>query len=77
MHLKASAHSSFPVELIMDGKIMKKNLDENGVSEEWLMGLLRHKGKELSDIFYAVRSTSGKVVLDDYQDELQLPIDIE
>ncbi|NHN31517.1 DUF421 domain-containing protein [Paenibacillus agricola] len=77
MHIKASNAFSFPVELIMDGKIMKKNLDENGVSEEWLIELIRHKGKVLSDIFYAVRSTSGKIVLDYYQDQLQHPIDIE
>jgi uncharacterized membrane protein YcaP (DUF421 family) len=61
----------------MDGTIIKKNLHENRISEEWLMQQLRHKGKQLSDIFYAVKTTNGNLVVDYYRDDLVHPLDKE
>ncbi|HEY2492221.1 MAG TPA: YetF domain-containing protein, partial [Paenibacillus sp.] len=70
-------HSNFPIELVMDGKIMHRNLIGNNISEEWLMQKIINKGKEVHDIFYAVKTTTGNLVFDYYQDKLSNPLDIE
>jgi len=72
-----SSHSMLPIELVMDGQILHRNLDQNNISEEWLMQQINNKGKEAHDIFYAVKSTNGKLIFDYYQDELSNPIDKE
>ncbi|OAB41630.1 DUF421 domain-containing protein [Paenibacillus glacialis] len=72
-----SGHSILPIELIMDGQIMHKNLKENNISEEWLMQQIINKDKAIHDIFYAVKSTTGNVIFDYYQDKLSNPIDKE
>ncbi|RKP58132.1 DUF421 domain-containing protein [Cohnella endophytica] len=69
--------SMFPVELIMDGKIMNENLQQNRISEDWLLRQLQVQGKKLSDVFYAVRTTTGNVFYDYYQDRLNNPVDKE
>ncbi|QOT00770.1 DUF421 domain-containing protein [Brevibacterium sp. JNUCC-42] len=68
---------SFPVELIMDGEIMKKNLLENNLSDEWLYKEMSCIGKNLNEIFYAVKTTNGKIVFDFYADQIKSPIDKE
>lgn len=46
--------------VIMDGKIMQKNLQNLGYNEEWLQKQLETQGKtKLSDIFLAVCSADG------------------
>jgi uncharacterized membrane protein YcaP (DUF421 family) len=69
--------ASFPVELIMDAKIMEDNLKRNGIEKEWLIKELKSRGKKISDVFYAVRGTSEQIVFDFYQDNLNKPIDKE
>ncbi|MEC0092078.1 DUF421 domain-containing protein [Paenibacillus macquariensis] len=76
VHIKPS-HSILPIELVMDGQILHRNLDQNHISEEWLMQQINNKGKEAHDIFYAVKSTNGNLIFDYYQDELSNPIDKE
>ena len=68
---------SFPVELIMDGRIMERNLHNNGLTKEWLENELRRKGKHVSEVFYAVRGTNQQIVLDLYTDHIEHPIDQE
>ncbi|NOU92436.1 DUF421 domain-containing protein [Paenibacillus sp. LMG 31456] len=77
INLVNSGATSFPIEVIMDGKIIKPNLAENNLSEQWLMSQIEQKGKKLSDIFYAVKTTNGNLVLDYYIDNLQHPVDKE
>ncbi|MFD0677777.1 MULTISPECIES: DUF421 domain-containing protein [unclassified Paenibacillus] len=77
MNLVHSGTTSFPIEVIMDGKMMKENLLENNLSEQWLMNQIDQKGKKLSDIFYGVKTTNGNLVFDYYKDNLQHPIDKE
>lgn len=68
---------NFPVELIMDGTIMEKNLKDHGLTKEWLDNELRRRGKRTADVFYAVRDTQQKLFFDFYQDGIGKPIDRE
>ncbi|MED3662117.1 DUF421 domain-containing protein [Ureibacillus terrenus] len=44
----------FPTEVISDGKIVKKNLDELNLTEEWLLNKLKKKKiKKVEDVFFA------------------------
>ncbi|MFD0590301.1 DUF421 domain-containing protein [Paenibacillus sp. GCM10027627] len=68
---------AFPIELIMDGILIEKNLKENGLTQEWLLSELRRRGKGVSDVFYAVRGTRQQLILDYYEDGINRPIDRE
>jgi uncharacterized membrane protein YcaP (DUF421 family) len=72
-----SVPQSFPVELIMDGVLMEENLENNGLTKEWLENELRRKGKRISDVFYGVRGTQQQLVFDYYEDGIKEPIDKE
>lgn len=67
----------FPVELIMDGQIIEKNLNNNNLTKEWLLSEIQSQGKSFEDINYAVRSTGGQIFFDEYQDQIEKPIDRE
>ncbi|AQT84700.1 putative membrane protein [Paenibacillus larvae subsp. larvae] len=77
LKLPYSLKSSFPVELIMDGEIQEDNLAVHGITKEWLTSQLSKKGKKVSDVFYAVKSTKGNLIIDYYKDHLASPIDKE
>ncbi|KWX69454.1 hypothetical protein AMQ84_31205 [Paenibacillus riograndensis] len=70
---------AFPVELIMDGKLVEDNLKQHGLTREWLEKELdkKQKGKTLADVFYAVKGTQQQLVFDFYEDGLQQPLDRE
>ncbi|WP_025690776.1 DUF421 domain-containing protein [Paenibacillus zanthoxyli] len=68
---------AFPVELILDGVLIEKNLENNGLTKEWLETQLRRKGKRISDVFYAVRGTQQQLIFDFYKDDIQKPTDKE
>lgn len=72
-----SRPQSFPVELIMDGVLIEENLENNGLTKEWLENELRRKGKRISDVFYGVRGTQQQLVFDYYEDKINKPIDKE
>jgi uncharacterized membrane protein YcaP (DUF421 family) len=76
MKLRPNAQA-FPIELIMDGALMEKNLENNGLTKEWLETELKRKGKRISDVFYAVRGTQQQLVFDLYKDGIDKPIDKE
>lgn len=75
LKLHAEAVKSFPVELIMDGKILSDNLDSNGLTKEWLERELAKRNKAVSDVFYGVRGTQNRLVFDYYQDRIEKPIE--
>ncbi|MFC5528824.1 DUF421 domain-containing protein [Cohnella yongneupensis] len=75
LKLHEEAVKSFPVELIMDGKIIEDNLARNGLTKEWLERELGKRNKTLPDVFYAVRGTQNKLFFDYYQDDIKRPID--
>lgn len=72
-----SERVKFPVELIMDGEIMDQNLTGNQLSYSWLAKELRKRGLQQEDVFYAVRSTDGRLYFDLYEDRIRSPIDKE
>ena len=57
--------NTFRHELISDGKIMKKNLTELSLTEEWLMKELRKKGVESADqVFLAQIQDDGSLFVE-------------
>jgi uncharacterized membrane protein YcaP (DUF421 family) len=78
LKLRLSAQAqAFPVELIMDGTLMEKQLEENGLTKKWLETELGRRGKRISDVFYAVRGTQQQLIFDFYEDKIDKPIDKE
>ena len=75
LKLHAEAVKSFPVELIMDGKILTGNLESNGLTKEWLERELAKRNKTVPDVFYAVKGTQNKLAFDYYQDDVNNPIE--
>ncbi|CAM4118902.1 YetF domain-containing protein [Mesobacillus thioparans] len=52
-----------PSELVVDGRIVKKNLTELSLSEDWLANELKKKGiNRFEEVFYAELQSDGKVV---------------
>jgi len=76
MQIPTSAQS-FPIELIMDGTVIHKNLKNNGLTHEWIEAELRRRGKRLSDVFYGVKGTQDQLIFDYYKDDIPQPIDAE
>ncbi|KHF41956.1 DUF421 domain-containing protein [Halalkalibacter okhensis] len=68
---------NFPVELIMDGTIKKKNLEDLGLDAETLKDMLFKKGVHPSTVFYCVLGTNGQLAIDLYNDSIKNPIDSE
>ncbi|WP_315936077.1 DUF421 domain-containing protein [Paenibacillus sp. ClWae2A] len=66
-----------PVELIMDGEMLSKNLELNGISDKELLQQLESQNKNISDVFYAVKGSDGRIYMDYYEDQIKHPIDVE
>ncbi|QIC04291.1 DUF421 domain-containing protein [Brevibacillus sp. 7WMA2] len=67
----------FPIELVMEGQILEDNLRQNKLSKDWLHKEIKRIGKDLDEIFYAVKTTNGTIVFDFYADHIKSPIDKE
>jgi uncharacterized membrane protein YcaP (DUF421 family) len=63
--------------MIMDGQLLKENINLNDVSEDQLLKQLKSNEKQVSDVFYAVIGSNGKLYIDYYKDQLQHPVDVE
>lgn len=68
---------NFPVELIMDGTVVEKNLKDHGLTSEWLEKELKQRGKRVADVFYAVRGTQQELFFDFYEDRIGKPVNKE
>ncbi|MOA33686.1 hypothetical protein D3C78_1550000 [compost metagenome] len=68
---------TFPIELVMDGTIMEKNLRENQLTKQWLQTQIKNKGLAVQQINYAVISSNGSLYMDTYTDQITSPIDKE
>lgn len=68
---------SFPVELIMDGVIVEKNLTQHGLTRQWLEQEVKRQGRQIADVFYAVRGTQQQLFFDYYQDDVREPVSKE
>jgi uncharacterized membrane protein YcaP (DUF421 family) len=69
--------SQFPLELIMDGKVVLQNVKHDGISPEWLGERLKEKGLSVEEVFYAVKGTTGQLFFDLYKDKIKHPVDPE
>ncbi|HEU4965303.1 MAG TPA: DUF421 domain-containing protein [Bacilli bacterium] len=73
----ATGGSSVPIELIMDGEVMERNLHDKQISQAWLDQELEKRAVSLNDVCYAVLGTDGRLFFDYYEDQLQHPVDPE
>ncbi|MDW7673917.1 MAG: DUF421 domain-containing protein [Bacillota bacterium] len=64
-------------ELIIDGEIVKENLVQNYLTEEWLRQELAARGiVELEEVVLAYMATDGKLYFDLKRDQIETPTDI-
>ncbi|SES26280.1 DUF421 domain-containing protein [Salipaludibacillus aurantiacus] len=77
LNIPANSKEFFPVELIMDGKIIHKNIKENNLSYSWLTEEINKHECTVEDVFYAIRGTNGQLFFDFYKDRINSPVDKE
>lgn len=66
----------FPIELIVDGSLLEKEMKENGLTKEWLGNELRKKGRKY--LTFSTRSEGQrKLIFDFYEDGIHKPTDEE
>jgi uncharacterized membrane protein YcaP (DUF421 family) len=65
-----------PVELIMGGEVVEKNLNDP-FSRQWLEKELKARNLIVKEIHYAVVGTNGSLFIDLYHDQLKSPVDTE
>lgn len=64
MQIKTVATNYIPAEIIVDGKIIKRNLIELGLSQEWLDKELEKLGiHSINNIIYAEVQSDGKLIV--------------
>lgn len=56
---------------------VKENMSLNNVSQDRLFEQLTSHQKQISDVFFAVIGSDGRMYIDYYKDQLKHPIDIE
>jgi len=67
----ATQYDGLPTELIVDGEVQLQNLEDVGLSLEWLSRELQSRGiQSPADVFYAALNTRGELFVDVYQDKL-------
>ncbi|MEW6695900.1 MAG: YetF domain-containing protein [Bacillota bacterium] len=58
-------------EVIVDGKLIQQNLQQNKLTMDWLNDRLRERGvKNIEEVAYASLDTSGNLFIDKYRDDL-------
>ncbi|MBC5638686.1 DUF421 domain-containing protein [Ornithinibacillus sp. BX22] len=58
-----------PTILIMDGKVMKQNIEILGYTNEWLLGEIRKQGaNKIKDVFLAQIDSNGELYIDLYEE---------
>lgn len=77
LHLQTKSEHSLPIELIMDGKVITKNLEEHNLSMDWLEDEVKKRNIKWDNVFYAVVSSNGFLYFDIYNDQIPSPIDKE
>ena len=66
-----------PIELIMDGEVIKANLEHNNLTELWLKTELDKRNLVQHDVLYAVLSGNGNMYINTYKNNIHSPIDKE
>ncbi|AET68457.1 putative membrane protein [Desulfosporosinus orientis DSM 765] len=68
MHIPGSDEFRIPVEIIVDGKIVKRNLQEFNISYQWIYHELRKVGiVSVSEVLYAELESEGTIFIDKYE----------
>lgn len=62
-----SQRATMPIEFIMDGELIQKNLNPP-YTMDWLLQELRKRNVTVEDTYYAVKGTNGKLYIDLYKD---------
>jgi uncharacterized membrane protein YcaP (DUF421 family) len=63
-------YEGLATELILEGKIIEKNLELKKLNKKWLMDELQKKGvKDIRDVSFAVLATNGNLYVDLYKDK--------
>lgn len=75
--LFSTTKSMFPLELIMDGKVIEQNFKENQLTKDWFSVELNQRNINLEQVNYCVRGTNGQLYFDLYEDGISTPIDRE
>jgi uncharacterized membrane protein YcaP (DUF421 family) len=75
--IHSNSQERLPIELIMDGTIINKNLEDNNLSHRWLYSELDKRKVQPKDVVYAVLAPNNKVYLDTYRDQIDSPVDRE
>ncbi|MFS0907087.1 DUF421 domain-containing protein [Priestia aryabhattai] len=57
-----------PTEIIVDSKVITRNLEELDLSQDWLEKQLHQSGVSIQDVFYAEIQSDGTLYIDKRQD---------
>jgi len=60
-----------PMELVVDGKVVEKNLKESGISKEWLKNQLINFKVNMKDVFYVELQKDGSLYIDKRGDDVK------
>ncbi|WP_088014339.1 DUF421 domain-containing protein [Gottfriedia acidiceleris] len=75
--ISSPSQSDFPIEIIMDGQIIDKNITQNHLTKDWIVTEIERRGLKLADVSYCVRGTNGQLYFDLYKDQIKSPVDME
>jgi uncharacterized membrane protein YcaP (DUF421 family) len=65
----STKYEGLATEMILDGSIIERNLQKNGLSREWLSSELKKKGIEhTKEVAFAALATNGNLYVDRYRD---------
>ncbi|MFP3123626.1 DUF421 domain-containing protein [Ectobacillus funiculus] len=67
LSLQTSQGADMPIEFIMDGEIIHKNLNYP-YTMDWLLAELKKRNTTVEDTYYVVKGTNGKLYIDLYKD---------
>lgn len=54
-----------PTELVSDGAIIEKNLQESGLTDDWLIGQLKKQNLKIEDVFFIGLEENGTLYIDE------------
>ncbi|MGI8314396.1 DUF421 domain-containing protein [Halobacillus mangrovi] len=72
----SSSPGSLPIELIMNGRMIRKNFSDY-YNDSWIKTELKTRSLNIEDVHYAVVNSNGILFIDTYQDHIESPSDIE
>ncbi len=71
-------YEGLPSEIIVKGKVVYPNLEQNNLDEQWLIAELNRRGlNDPSEVFYANLDNQGELFIDFWDDYLQNPVDVQ